>query len=125
MSTRANNAYPQIPSRAVWHRLLKSLSKLLQLAPADLIDLPEEDLETLMATKVKPCATGFACLICGRTIKERKNMRTHMSNQHMTPPRYNCPPCNQIFEKYIAFYLHVRKCHPDWQGIDYSSFRVD
>ena len=78
-----------------------------------------------MATMCKPCAIGFACLICGRSIKERHNMRTHMRNQHMKPPKYKCPPCNQIFQKYIAFYHHVRRSHPEWQGIDYASFRVD
>ena len=101
------------------------LTRPLQLGCPDLVDLPEEDLETLMATKSKPCAMGFACLICGRSIKERKNMRAHMRNQHMTPQKYSCPTCNQIFEKYMAFYVHVRKHHPNWQGIDYESFRVD
>ena len=102
-----------------------SVCELLQLGCPDFVDLPEEDLETLMATMCKPCAIGFACLICGRSIKERHNMRTHMRNQHMKPPKYKCPPCNQIFQKYIAFYHHVRKSHPEWQGIDYASFRVD
>ena len=87
------------------------------------LDVPDEDLETLMSTKVRHCDFGFACLLCGSSIKEKKNMRTHMRDRHMKPRQYRCDPCNQIFLN-RAFYKHISKHHPNWHGIDFESFRV-
>ena len=82
------------------------------------------ELQSLMTSKVKQCSQGFACLLCAKTIKRKDNMRAHMRSQHMKPREYKCPPCNKILiNRNIV--LHISKNHPDWQGIDYESFRIE
>ena len=81
------------------------------------------ELEILMSTKVKFCDKGFACLLCGRTIKAKHHMKNHMKDTHMKPRQYKCPPCNKILTN-RSIEKHVSKYHPDWHGIDIESFRV-
>ena len=81
------------------------------------------ELEILMSTKVKFCDKGFACLLCGRTIKAKHHMKNHLKDTHMKPRQYKCPPCNKILTN-RSIEKHVSKYHPDWHGIDIESFRV-
>ena len=94
------------------------------LTVSNVLDASDEDLETLMATKVRQCTFGFACLLCGSSIKEKKNMRIHMRDKHMKPRQYRCDPCNQIFLN-GAIYTHISNHHPNWHGIDFESFRIN
>ena len=93
------------------------------LFPLCLLDNESEELEALMATKVKQCDVGFVCLSCGTTIKRRDNMKVHMRNTHMKPRQYRCPPCNKTFTN-RRFATHVSAHHRDWHGVDYESFRI-
>ena len=77
-----------------------------------------------MSTKVKLCDKGFACLLCGQTIKAKQNMKNHLRDIHMKPRQYKCPPCDKFFTN-RSFVQHIYKLHPDWHGIDYESFRID
>ena len=81
------------------------------------------ELEILMSTKVKFCDKGFACLLCGRTIKAKHHMKNHLKDTHMKPRQYKCPPCNKILTN-RSIEKHVSKYHPDWHGIDIESFRI-
>ena len=106
-----------------WDWKVAFLSELFLYCP-QFLDAPDEDLETLMSTKVRQCTFGFACLLCGRSIKEKRNMRSHMRDKHMKPRQYRCDPCNQIFLN-RAFQTHIAKHHPTWVGIDKGSFLIN
>ena len=82
------------------------------------------ELETLMATKVKQCDVGFTCILCGKTIKRKNNMKSHLRDTHMKPRQYRCPSCNKNFTN-RGFATHISVHHRDWHGIDYESFRTD
>ncbi len=77
-----------------------------------------------MEQHVEPCPTGFACMICGRTISRPENMRRHMRETHMKPRLFRCPPCDKVFVN-RTFYDHVVKVHPGWKGMKLSKFRTE
>ena len=81
------------------------------------------ELEVLMSTQVRICDKGFACLLCGRTMKAKYHMKSHLRDTHMKPRQYRCPPCNKTFTN-RSFATHISVHHRDWHGIDYESFRI-
>ena len=88
-----------------------------------LLDDENAELDALMATKVKQCDVGFACILCGKTIKRKNNMKSHLRDAHMKPRVYRCPPCNKTLTN-RSFAMHISVHHRDWHGIDYESFRI-
>lgn len=55
-------------------------------------------------------ASLYECDICGRTVKEKKNLLSHMLFRHSDMPKLKapCPICGKVFNrKYLK--LHVRK----------------
>jgi uncharacterized C2H2 Zn-finger protein len=82
-----------------------------------------EELELLLETRVQVCANGFVCMICGKTIALKKNLKRHLQEAHMTPVQYRCPPCDKVFVN-RAIYKHVSMHHADWKGIDFEKFRI-
>jgi uncharacterized C2H2 Zn-finger protein len=76
-----------------------------------------------MQTQMKECATGFICMICGKNIKKRNVLKVHMRDIHGTT-QYYCPPCDKMFKNKACIYVHIKRAHPDWQVVDYGSFRV-
>ena len=75
-----------------------------------------------MARYVEKCDNGLVCLMCSKIISQN-HMRRHMKEVHTSPEKYKCPPCGLIF-KNREMYKHVKKFHPDWQGISLDKFKL-
>jgi uncharacterized C2H2 Zn-finger protein len=79
--------------------------------------------EHLMRNEVQECSSGFICLVCGKTIQMRKNIRRHMKELHVNV-QYRCPPCKKMFKTRASIYKHISKEHRDWKGVNYDNFLV-
>ena len=85
----------------------------------------DQELQTLMATKVEKCDYGHVCLICSKAIKGKQEIKRHMKNQHLSSgPVYHCPPCDKYFKNRANIYMHIRQSHKDWHGINYDNFAI-
>ena len=82
------------------------------------------ELDTLMATQVKRCYSGYACLLCGKVSERKSNLKTHLRDVHMSPRQYKCPVCDKLYRN-AGILMHIPKFHPELRGIDYESLRVN
>ena len=93
------------------------------------VDFHFEELEDLMATKTSVGNLGFVCLLCGQSTTQKGHLKRHMREKHMEPTHFQCPNkdfkkvCNKVFTN-RAFEDHVRRVHPDWQGVDLNDFKI-
>jgi uncharacterized Zn-finger protein len=88
------------------------------------ISSDQQTLESLISMQLKTCDAGFVCLLCLTTIKRKHHARRHMSEKHMPPRQYHCPPCGKVFNN-RTFSHHMNTVHPMLKGMDYETFLVN
>jgi hypothetical protein len=66
---------------------------------------------------------GYICMICAKTNKSRFGIKRHMRDVHV-PSQYHCPPCDRTFRNRTSIYDHIKKTHPDWNGVSYDDFLI-
>jgi DNA-directed RNA polymerase subunit RPC12/RpoP len=76
-----------------------------------------------MQTQVQECSNGYICMLCGKRIKQRFNLKRHLKELHLDA-QYRCPPCQRMFKNKTAIYDHICRQHPDWKGVNYDNFLV-
>ena len=81
--------------------------------------------DDLMQSSAQLYHGRFKCMICEKQLSQKKHMRRHMRNIHLSSPRdYQCPWCKKYLKNKTIIYKHVRFFHKDKSGINYNRFIV-
>ena len=80
--------------------------------------------DEMLQNYVRPCDGGSICLICGKKLSSQ--LRRHMKDVHLSfEGAYYCPACDQKFKNRTNMYMHIRRNHKDWKGVNAADFAVE
>lgn len=76
-------------------------------------------------TKVSTGSNGDLCLLCGKMVKHRCNVKRHFNDCHSrSGVVYQCPACNSTYKSKSSMSGHIFNKHKEWQGVSIDSFAV-
>ncbi len=87
----------------------------------------EEELRMLIQTQVNAASGCFICMLCGKTVKQRANVRRHFLSAHYDDGTvFKCPVCpgGNYSKSRRGFEHHIYKLHPNLKGLNYAQCRV-
>ena len=70
-----------------------------------------EVLQYMTATMDNNGFPSYNCTLCGKSTKERHNMKRHIITRHTNPSREVCKYCNKVFNRKLFLERHLPTCY--------------
>lgn len=76
-----------------------------------------EALEKLMASKKKEPETQCKCEICGKLLKNKYTLKTHLKlHEDKSIVKVECPVCHKFYCSKYYLNKHINEKHPDTEN---------